>query len=162
MNVSDVMSKSVTTAPPTMKLKEVWKLIFSKNINALPVIDANKKLVGIVTKDDLLSKLYPDYDEFIADFASASDFEAMENKLQEILTSTARDVMNKRVVFTRVDTPALRALSRMIARHVNQLPVLGEGDRVIGMVTKGDIFRALFQQKFATIIPGKKQPKRKS
>jgi CBS domain-containing protein len=43
----------------------------------------------------------------------------------------------------------MRALSRMIVRNLAQLPVLDEKDRVVGVVTKGDIFYALFKQHFA-------------
>jgi predicted transcriptional regulator len=83
----------------------------------------------------------------LEDLFTSYDFEAMEERVHELNAKKARDIMCKRVVFTREDTQVMRALSRMIARRFNQLPVLSrKNDTVVGMVTKGDIFRALFRK----------------
>jgi CBS domain-containing membrane protein len=146
MKVHEIMTHTVVTVAPKSSFKNVWKILFESRVNALPVVDRNKKLLGIITKEDLLKKLYPDYQDLIEDFTNASDFEAMESKIGTISGYTARELMNVRVIFTRTDTPAMRALSRMIARRVNQLPVVNEEDIVVGMITKGDVFYALFRK----------------
>lgn len=150
MKVSDVMTIKVHSISPQTPVRDIWKAIFKEKLNALPVIDAKKKLVGIISKDDLLHKLYPEYSEFIDDFTSAMDYEKMEQRMKDILSYTAKDVMSTRVIFARHDTPALRALSRMIARNVNQLPVISVEETVIGMITKGDVFYALFKNQTGT------------
>lgn len=157
MRVSEIMSKSVVTASVTTTIRDLWKALFTKNINALPVTDKSNRLVGIVTKEDLLSALYPDYQEYIEDFASASDFAEMEEKLADIASIKAGDIMNKRVIFTREDTMIMRALSRMIARRLNQLPVLTQDNKLVGMITKGDIFRALFRKQLGKLLPKKEK-----
>jgi CBS-domain-containing membrane protein len=155
MRVAEVMSKDVETVSPATSFRDLWQILISKKYNALPVVDATRRLVGIVTKEDLLGSLYPDYREYIEDFASASDFQAMENKLKEMANTKARDVMCRRVIFTREKTLLMRALSRMIARHVNQLPVLSENDRLVGIITKGDVFKSLFQHQLKKILKPK-------
>jgi CBS domain-containing protein len=115
-------------------------------VNSIPVVDAKKKLIGIITREDLLKSLYPDYKDVIDDFSSASDFENMEEKVKDLLTIRAKNLMSRRVIYTRENTPVMRALSRMIVRRVNQLPVLDARSNVVGMVTKGDIFYALFRK----------------
>jgi CBS domain-containing protein len=149
MHVSEVLHKNKTliTVKPTTVIKDLWKIIFSNHINSVVVVDNNKKLIGIVAKDDLLSMLYPKYNEFIADFESSADFEAMEREVINIGRIPVSDIMCKKVVYTRHDTLLMRALSRMIVHHVDQLPVLSENDQVIGILTKGDIFYALFKNK---------------
>ena len=146
MHISSIMSKSVTFASADLTVRAMWKLLFASKVNAIPVIDTKKKLMGIVTKEDLLKALYPDYEEYFVDLGDIQDYEAMELKVKEMGSKTAREIMCKRVVYTRIDTPIMRALSRMIARRLNQLPVLDDEDRVVGMVTKGDIFYALFKK----------------
>ncbi len=133
----------------TMPLSELWRTIFTTHVNAIPVIDKRKHLVGIVTKEDILKALYPDYQEYMEDISSVHDFEDMEGKVRELSKKKARDVMSKRVIFTRGETPIMRALSRMIVRRVDQLPILSDDNTVIGMVTKGDIFYALFKKNLA-------------
>lgn len=146
MNVSAVMSRSIFTAYPDSRVKELWKLLFVKHVNAIPVIDKKRRLLGIVTKEDILRSLYPDYQEYFQDVTSIRDFEEMEDEVTGIGNKKASDIMCKKVIFTRGDTPIMRVLSRMIVRSLNQLPVLSEKDEVIGMVTKGDIFYALFKK----------------
>ena len=145
MKVIDIMSKKVVMVSPEAPLRQLWKKIFTSHINAVPVVDKNKMLLGIISKEDILKMLYPNYEDLIEDFFSVTDFEEMEKRIAGLGSTRAKEVMCKRVVFTREDTPIMRALSRMIARRLNQLPVLSRDDeRVVGMVTKGDIFKALF------------------
>lgn len=110
----------------------------------MPVIDSGNKLIGIIAEEDLLKPLYPDYAHLVESFVSSRDFEDMEDKVEDLTSLTARDLMNKHVIFTREETPILRALSRMIVRNVRQLPVVTEDLTLIGVVSKGDIFDHLF------------------
>lgn len=146
MNVSFVMSRRLAKAREHTTFRELWRLIVRKKVNAVPVVDRTNKLVGLVTKEDLLKSLYPDYREYLDEFAVPGDYEAMERKIRDRMGLKAKDVMCTRVIFTFEDTPIMRALSRMIVRRVNQLPVLSDGGIVVGMVTKGDIFTALFKK----------------
>lgn len=147
MIVAQAMSKKVTLVGPNTTLRSLWKTIFTRHVNAVPVVDTKKNLLGIIAKEDVLKLLYPSYGETLEDLFSSRDFEAMEERIHDLNRKRARDVMCTKVVFTREDTPVMRALSRMIARRLNQLPVLSRKDNtVVGMVTKGDIFRALFKK----------------
>lgn len=147
MTVTDVMSKKITLVKPDTSLRQLWKTIFIHRVNAVPVVDGKRKLVGIISKEDVLKLLYPNYEDMLEDLFTAHDFESMEERIHELNVKKAKDIMCRRVVFTREDTPIMRALSRMIGRRLNQLPVLSrKDDTVVGMVTKGDIFRALFQK----------------
>lgn len=147
MVIRDLMSKKLTIVKPDTTLRDLWKSIFSHRVNAVPVVDSKGKLLGIISKEDMLKLLYPNYEDMMEDLFTSYDFESMEDRIHELNVKKARDIMCKRVVFTREDTPIMRALSRMIARRLNQLPVLSrKDDRVVGMVTKGDIFRALFKK----------------
>lgn len=146
MKVKDVMSVKIITVGSELTLRQLWKIIFKIHVNAVPVVDAKKKLLGIITKDDILKLLYPDYEDLVEDFFSVADFEDMEHRIDTLGKKKAKDIMCKRVIYTREDSPIMRALSRMITRNFNQLPVLSDDDRLVGMVTKGDIFYALFKK----------------
>lgn len=146
MKVHEIMSIDIIAVKPNTSFRDLWKSIFKHKIHALPVIDAKKKLIGLVTEEDLLKPLYPDYQHLIEDFTSATDFEDMEEKVHDLVKLRAEQVMNRRVIFTRSDTPILRALSRMIVRDVQQLPVLSEQNVLIGVISKGDIFDTLFKK----------------
>ncbi len=147
MNVEKFMSKTAVTVTPDTPLPQVWKLIFEKHIHGLPVVDGSKKLLGIVSEEDLLNKLFPGYEDISEFSLTADNDEEVIEKLNKLKHLTAEKVMNKRVYFTRPDTLIMRALSRMMARHVRQLPVLDDNDRVVGVISKADIFRGLFKKR---------------
>lgn len=158
MKVAEVMTRKITVVSLDTSFRNLWQVIFRKKINAVPVVGKNKKLYGIITKDDMLKFLYPDYTEFISQFASQKDFEEMEEKIHDLLVLKARDVMCPRVFHTKLETPIMRVLSRMIVRSVNQLPVLDDKSRVVGMITKGDIFYSLFRHHLAVRMKKSKRP----
>lgn len=145
MKVADFMSVDPVTIAPDLLLPKVWILISQKHVHGLPVVNNKKRLVGFVSKEDMLAKLFPeteDPEEMFAD--TDTDIEERLGKLKKM---TVDKIMNTHVMFTRVDTPLLRALSRMIVRKVRQLPVLDENDRLVGMISKGDVFKGVFRNK---------------
>lgn len=154
------MSRKAKSVTPEVTFRELWRSLFKSHMNAVPVIDKQGKLVGIIAKEDLLERLYPDYHEIFLEELELADFEEMENKILELVNLTARDVMNKQVIFTRVETPIMRALSRMIVRRVSQLPVLDDKGALVGMVTKGDVFYSMFKTHLkdsTTVMPDEKK-----
>jgi len=161
MRVKQLMSKRVVSVSPKASFTELWKIIFKKGIHGLPVIDKNKILIGIIAEEDLLSKLYPSYQEYVDDFQSATDFEEMEKNIGELKKLRAQDVMNKSIHLTYPETAILQALSKMIIRQVRQLPVIDNEGKLIGIITKGDIFDYLFKNYLSLPLSFKKKKKTK-
>lgn len=147
MKVKDIMSKDVISVSERASFSKVWEIIFKRGIHGLPVCKGGK-MVGIIAEEDLLAKLYPSYEDYVSDFINASKFEEMEEKLGELTKLQAKDIMNRKVFLTYPEKPIMGALSKMILRRVRQLPVVepGSGNKLVGMVTKGDIFDALFNK----------------
>jgi CBS domain-containing membrane protein len=146
MNVSDVMSRKVVAIPPTATFREVWRSLFKNKVNSLPVIDKKRHLLGIITREELLERLYPDYQDLFASSDEFPDFEEIERKVSEPSDLKAQGIMRRHVVFTHEDTAVMRALSRMIVRRINQLPVVTPDEVLVGMITKGDIFYSVFKK----------------
>ncbi len=151
MQVHHVMKKVKHAIVVDTSLRQMWKTIFKEKVHALPVVDKKNKIMGMVSEEDLLKPLYPNYKEVIEDFVSASDFEDMEEKIHDLIKLKAKHVMNTKVIFARMETPVMRALARMIARKVSQLPVISEENILIGIITKGDIFDALFKKHLSRV-----------
>lgn len=143
--VYQIMSKKMITVRPETKVTQIWKLIFHKHIHGLPVVDKMQRLLGIISEEDILKHLYPNYTEAVDSFTAGIEPEDIDEKLEKLKNLKAFNIMNKKVIYTRHDTLIMRALSRMIIRQVRQLPVLDDDNRVIGMISKGDIFDNLFK-----------------
>ncbi len=146
MKASDVMQRDVVTVSPSTKLQEVAKLIFGLKLKGVPVVK-EKKLVGIITETDFLHELYPSYQEFMEDYLHAKDFEAMEEAVTKILDLPASQIMNKNVITVTADTPLLKVQSLMLVRGFSRVPVVDGKNRLLGLISQGDIFRAVIGKK---------------
>ncbi len=161
MEVKDFMHRQIVTAGPKTLMLEIWKLIMREQVHSLPIVDRDKHVIGIIVKEDLLEKLFPDYVDIIPDFSAGEDVdEDFKEKLDKIKNWTAERVMQKNVVFTRPNTNAMRALSRMIVRKIRQLPVIDDDDKIVGLVSKGDIFDGLFKKNVKRLLKRKNSSER--
>jgi len=142
MKVKDAMSKKVDYVFTKSKVKNISKLIFIHEINGVPVL-SGKRVIGFITERDILAKFFPSIQEYIEDPVNTSNFEKMERKISEIFDLTADKIMSKRLVTIEADAPILRAQSLMLSHKVGRLPVVDKRGNLIGIISKGDIFKAL-------------------
>ncbi len=142
MRVQDVMSVKVDSVFTDTPVREVSRLIFGKGVNGVPVCDG-KKIVGFITERDILAKFYPSMQEYVEDPVHFRDFEDMEKRVAEVLSLTADKIMSKHPVTVNLDTPLLKAQSIMFVQKVGRLPVVDKKFHLVGILSKGDIFRAI-------------------
>jgi CBS domain-containing protein len=148
VKVRDIFQKNVDFITPNATLLDAAKVIFGHNHKGVPVIKLpNKKLVGFITEQDILSQLFPNIKDLIEDYAHARDFEAMEGKVKMILVKKVKEVMSKQITAIHMDEPILEAESLMKLKDISRLPVIDNKGNLIGIISKGDIFRALVNVK---------------
>lgn len=146
MKVADIMSRHVDSVSENTKVEKLSILIFGRGINGVPVC-RNRKVVGFVTERDILSKFYPSVQEYVEDPFRSSDFEGMETKVRDIFEMSAEQIMSKNPVTVTSETPLLRAQSLMFIEKVGRLPVVDGKGNLVGIIAKGDVFRALVGDK---------------
>ena len=141
------MSKNVKTVSPETNFRKLGEIIFgkpeSKKYPSTPVVDNKGKLLGIVTQEDIIRKLYPSQKELIENFFEVSNFQKMEEGIHEIENLSAKDLMHEIPHTTTLDTPILQAGSLMLVHHLRRLMVVNDNGILIGIITMGDIFRAM-------------------
>lgn len=142
MKVADVMSKQVDYIRPNDKVERAVLLIFGRNVNGIPVLEG-KKLVGLVTENDILKKFFPTIHEIVQDTVHEANFEAMEEKASTIMSMPVSQIMSRNPTVVKATTPLLRAQSLMNVKNIGRLPVVDDGGSLIGILSKGDVFRSL-------------------
>jgi CBS domain-containing protein/SAM-dependent methyltransferase len=142
MKVSDVMQRHVDFVERNTRILDIARIIFGRRINGVPVCDRGK-VIGFISESDILSKFHPTMQEYTEDPFLSSNFEYMEEKAKGILELTAKDIMSKRSILVSKDDPLMKADSVMRIEGVGRLPVVDDKDHLIGIITKGDIFKAL-------------------
>jgi CBS domain-containing protein len=145
MKVSDVMHRSVITVTEDVLLKEAGRLIFSLGLSGIPVVKGSK-LVGIVTEEDILAKMHPTLQDLVDDYIHAKDFDTMAKSIHGILEIPVGKSMNTRVMTIAPDAPLMQAHSEMQMNKFSRLPVVNEKNELVGIISQGDIFRAIIRE----------------
>ncbi len=147
--IKDIMTADVVAAFEDELVVDVARRIFERDFNGLPVIDLNKKLVGIVTQYDLISKGVINYVPAFIKLVEQSKLSqeektALKKEVRSILELKVRDVMNKEVLFVGPDE-SIEGLAKIFADHhrVNPIPVVGEKGELLGIVSRHDLIKFL-------------------
>lgn len=141
MKVSDFMSKNLIYISLETTLTEAKALMTKEKINKLPVLDKSKKLVGIVTKNDL-QKASP---------SAVSTLDIYE--LGYVLSKLKIEKIMVKNVVTIDSEEVIEEAARVMANaKVGCLPVMHDGI-LTGIITETDIFKA-FVSMFGATQPG--------
>ena len=128
MEVRDWMTADPVTVAPDAPLAEAYKLMEENEVRRLPVVNAQRELVGIITRSDLLQHVpfFPDEDD-------------LEEELPYI-NLTVEEVMSYDPISIESTDTIQDAAEMMLEAKVSGLPVLA-GNRLVGIITESDIFR---------------------
>lgn len=146
MLVQEVMSTGVVTANPTDSVRSVVIKMLSRHCGAVPVVDGQSQLVGLVALRDVMIPLFPNYGDYIHDNVHSRDFTEMEEGYPDILKKKVEEIMSTNPLTVSPTTPILEAASYMGMKHFRRIPV-AEGGTLLGMLSIGDINRGLFFQR---------------
>lgn len=124
MKIKDMMHKGAEYVAPSATLQQVAKKMKDFDVGAIPVCEGGRP-IGIVTDRDITIRV----------LANGKDVSKL----------TAKDVMSKNVVHCRDTEEAEDAIRIMEKNQVRRLPVLNEAQKLVGMVSLGDISHALSQ-----------------
>ncbi len=147
MLVKEVMTHPAKTITPETSLKDVASLMCLNRFSSLPVIEGDSKLVGILAERDVLRYLFPSLQDVMKGI-SYFDFENMESDYKKILSLKVADLMSSNIITVRPDIPLLRAVSIMARNNFRRIPV-AEGEQLLGVISLGDIHRAIFIKSFS-------------
>ncbi|MCX7837952.1 MAG: CBS domain-containing protein [Anaerolineae bacterium] len=131
MLVRETMTPDPIVVHPDTSFGDAMELLRAKRIRRLPVVDDKGALVGIVVEKDLL-KAAPSP----ATTLSVYEIPYLLSKLK------IKDIMTKRVITVEEDWPLEEAARVMVEHKIGCLPVV-RGNKVIGIITETDIFRAM-------------------
>ena len=143
MVVRDVMTTGVLTAGKKDSVRSVVAKMISRHCGAIPVVDDDNSLLGMVTVRDVLLPLYPNYGDYMHDRVRSRDFTGMEEGYAAVLTKSVEEVMSLNPLTVAPSDPILQAASYMGLKNFRRIPVI-EGGKLAGMVSIGDINRGLF------------------
>jgi predicted transcriptional regulator len=129
--VSDHMTRDVTTVRRDLTMRELGRLFEATDYNGYPV-EEDSQVIGFVTKFDYLAcfefkpaRILPHYDD--------------------LMKRTVGDVMTADFIYVRSDTKLTRVLQLMVEHRIRSMPVIDSRLRILGIIAREDIIRALEQ-----------------
>lgn len=129
MQVQDCMKIDPIAITPETTYARAARLLSVKKLQALPVIDKEGQLVGIVTEKDLL------------DISSVAVLGV--HTISDLLSAIrVEEAMTRQVITVQADDPLEDAARILVDNKISSLPVM-RGDQLVGMVTGLDILRTM-------------------
>ncbi len=145
MKCNEVMTKKTVCCLPNDMVSKVAQLMKSENVGSIPIIEdeQTRKLVGIVTDRDLTLKI-------VAEELNAKSTKVADVMIREVITCLAGDDIQK-------------ALDTMARHKVRRLPVVGKGNKIVGIIAQADVAtRVDKRKKMAKMVKEISQANRKS
>lgn len=149
------MSQEPITLQPTATLREAAITLADESVGGCPVVDAQGRIIGMLSEADILEALKTQHKELrmlmppeitfgisfveiIKEREALAAFKEVENRL-------VKDIMTKDVHAVTPDDSVERAIRLMVQHKIHRIPVV-QDDRLVGIVTRGDVLRGFFRQ----------------
>ncbi|OJX40686.1 MAG: hypothetical protein BGO78_06800 [Chloroflexi bacterium 44-23] len=136
----EVMSRDVKLLTPKQTIRQAWELMLKQGTKAMPVVNSQGNVIGILTDEDLISRAGLNQRLSIA---RHFDTEMIKKELDALEQShgLVEDVMSTPVFTTRSDAPIGQAVNLMKKHEIKRLPVVNEKEVLVGILSRFDILR---------------------
>ncbi|KOV49925.1 CBS domain-containing protein [Streptomyces sp. AS58] len=134
--VSDVMTHTVVAVGQDAQFKDIVKIMRERKVSALPVLDSEGRVIGVVSEADLLPK-----EEFRD---SDPDRFTQQRRLSDLAKAsgvTAQELMSAPAVTLHPDATLAQAARIMAQRDIKRLPVINDEGLLKGIVSRADLLK---------------------
>ncbi|MHB8994793.1 MAG: CBS domain-containing protein [Armatimonadota bacterium] len=144
LTASDIMTKEVVACVRDARVEEVVRTLAERGISGMPVIDVDEKVVGIISESDLLLA-----DEGKPPLMKTALFglyilsQSVMEKAAQARGTLARDIMTRPVITLPPDATVSQVAHTMHDKHISRVPIVNADGQLVGIVTRGDIIKAL-------------------
>lgn len=148
--VAEVMTPSPITVKPETPLKEAIALLVEHKISGMPVVSEKGELVGVLSESDLMWQETgvepPPYIMILDSIIYLQNPSRYEKEIHKALGQTVADVMSEKPITINSSETVKQAAQLLHQKQIRRLPVVNEEKEVIGIITQGDIIRAMAEE----------------
>ncbi|MEV1063606.1 CBS domain-containing protein [Streptomyces sp. NPDC050263] len=138
--VSDVMTHAVVAVGRDAPFKDIVRLMERWKVSALPVLEGEGRVIGVVSEADLLPK-----EEFRDDDPDRITQRRRLSDLAKAGALTAEELMSSPAVTVHGTTTLAEAARIMARRNVKRLPVIDDGGKLDGVVSRSDLLKVFLR-----------------
>jgi CBS domain-containing protein len=146
---AEIMNADVPTVTSDDDARTAVDLLAKTDLGAVPVVDADNRVVGIVSESDLIlsdeeSDLHlPHYVNIMGGIVFIGSMKGFEEHLDKAFATKVSELMTPDPIVARDYEAANRVAKKIADKHHNHLPVVDADGRLAGMVTRADALAAL-------------------
>ena len=145
----DIMTSEVITISPETEVAQAAKLLLTKRINGVPVVNDSGELVGILCQSDLIIQQknipLPSLFTFLDGFIPLTSSKNLDKEVEKIAATKVSDAMTADPVTVNPDTEIEEIATLMVEKSYHTLPVV-DGDKLVGVVGKEDVLKTLISE----------------
>jgi CBS domain-containing protein len=145
--VAEVMTTDLVTVSPDTSLQEAIQILAERKISGLPVVDAQGKLVGIISETDLTWQTTgvdtPPYVMFLDSVIYLQNPAKHNQEVHKALGQTVGDAMSDRPTTIKEHQLVREAARIMHEKKVRRLPVVNDQSELVGIITQGDVIQMM-------------------
>ena len=123
LKAKDLMTKDVITVSEDMSIVELAKVLYENKISGVPVVDKDKKLVGVVTEKDLINIIFSG----------------------NVRNTKVGDIMSRNIIKFTPDTDIDKIALAISEKNVRRVIIVDDKDKVVGIVSRRDIIKMLIE-----------------
>ena len=148
--VAELMTENPLVVRKETPLNEAIQILVNRKVSGLPVVDAEMNLVGVISEGDLTWQETgvdtPPYIMLLDSVIYLQNPAKHDREIHKALGQTVGEVMTEKVVSIASNKMVRDAAHLMHEKRVGRLPVLDfETGKLVGIITQGDIIRAMAQ-----------------
>jgi len=147
MLAKDIMTTDVITIAPSLSVEQIAQLLLSCSISGVPVVDAEDRLVGLVSEGDLLRRPEGGTERQRSWWLNL--LVSSEERAREFIKThghKAEDIMTREVMTVTPDTPVGEIAGILERRRIKRMPVVEDG-KIVGIVSRANLLHGLATHK---------------
>jgi CBS-domain-containing membrane protein len=141
VTAAEIMTADVVAVRPDTPVAEVAAAMGRRGVSGVPVVDAEHKVVGVISEKDFLSRMGVveprNFMSLVADCLMTKGCVALPIKV-----ALAEDLMSSPAVTVAPDTPVKDIAMLLTQKSINRVAVTDPAGRLLGLVSRGDIVKA--------------------
>ncbi|MEX0802016.1 MAG: DUF190 domain-containing protein [Candidatus Binatia bacterium] len=146
--VAEVMDQEVPTVSPQSLLSDVLGFLASTRVKRVVVVDADRRVRGIISDTDLIERMSPEshpgiLEQLVSKLPLGTRSAEARRHLQKARGKTAADLMTHPVKTLRDEESIGIALAISAERHIKRFPVVDENGKLVGIVGRSELLSAL-------------------
>jgi CBS domain-containing protein len=142
MRASDIMTLNVSACGPDTTINEIARTLFDRGISAMPVVDTDNRVIGVVSEGDLMRRVElgtAGRSWWLGLFASS---DSLAHDYVKTHGRRAKDAMTRPAIVVDEETEIAEIARLLDARRIKRVPVVRDG-RLVGIVSRADVIRGL-------------------